>query len=353
MSTIIDSGAGVRADRDQRAVVLWLYAVAALVFVMIVVGGITRLTESGLSMVEWRPVTGWLPPLSEAAWQAEFEKYKAFPEYQKVNAGMSLADFKTIYAWEFAHRLLGRIIGLAFFAPLVFFLATGRIRRSQAPWFIFLLLAGGSQGALGWYMVQSGLIDNPDVSQYRLAAHLFLAFAIYALLIWTAWALRGRGAAPPAVTAGFRTAATVFGVLAAVQIVIGAFVAGTNAGFAYSTWPTMDGDLIPPYMFDTSPWWLAAFEDVTTIQFLHRTVGYLIAAAAVWLFFAGRRIGRPARSAATAALHLVLIQIVLGIATLLMVVPVWLGALHQAMAVLVWTAAVYALRMGWTGRRPA
>lgn len=351
MSSIAESR--IATDGDRRAVVIWLYGVAALVFVMVVVGGITRLTESGLSMVEWHPVTGWLPPLSDAAWQAEFEKYKNFPEYLKVNAGMSLDDFKMIYAWEFGHRLLGRIIGIAFFVPLVFFLVTGRIRRSEAPWFVFLLIAGGSQGALGWYMVQSGLIDNPDVSQYRLAAHLFLAFAIYALLVWTAWAVR-RGAAPaPAIPSGFRRAATVLAVLTAVQIVIGAFVAGTNAGFAYSTWPTMDGDLIPPYMFETSPWWLAAFEDITTIQFLHRVTGYLVGFAALALFLVGRRGSGTARRAGTAAFHLVILQIVLGIATLLMVVPVWLGALHQATALLVWTAAVFALRLGWIGRRGA
>lgn len=351
MSSIAQSG--VRAAGDRRAVVYWLYAVAALVFLMVVVGGITRLTESGLSMVEWHPVTGWLPPLSDQAWQAEFDKYKAFPEYLKVNGWMSLDDFKTIYAWEFGHRLLGRIIGIAFFVPMVFFLVTGRIRRSEAPWFVFLLLAGGSQGALGWYMVQSGLIDRPDVSQYRLAAHLFLAVSIYALLVWTAWALRAEGRPTPALPRRFRGVATLLAVLVGVQIILGAFVAGTNAGFAYSTWPTMDGDLVPPGLFETSPWWIAAFEDITTIQFLHRITGYMVGLTAFWLFLTARRGSGTARRAGTAAFHLVVVQILLGIATLLMVVPVWLGALHQATALLVWTATVFALRLGWVGRSEA
>lgn len=329
----------------RTAVAVWLFAVAGLVFLMIVVGGITRLTESGLSMVEWKPVTGWLPPLSAEAWQAEFDKYKAFPEYQKVNRGMTMTEFQTIYAWEFGHRLLGRIIGLAFFVPMVFFILTGRIRGRETFWFLFLLIAGGSQGALGWYMVQSGLVDDPDVSQYRLAAHLGLAFAIFGLLWLTALKVRPEGRVARNATGNLTAPAVVVAVLVFIQIVIGAFVAGTNAGFTINTWPSMDGDIIPPGLFDMDPWWLAAFEDVVTIQFLHRVTAYLIVAAAIWLFVRFRYSGEGCTGGMLLAA--VGLQVVLGIATLLAVVPVWLGALHQATAVAVWAISLSALRSAW------
>lgn len=334
-------------EASRSAVVTWLFIVAALVFVMVVVGGITRLTESGLSMTDWHPVTGWLPPLSEAAWQAEFDKYKAFPEYQKVNLGMTLDEFKTIYAWEFGHRLLGRIIGLAFFLPMAFFMLTGRIRRREIPWFLFLLVAGGSQGALGWFMVQSGLVDRPDVSQYRLAAHLTLAFAIYALLLWTAWSLREEGRTRPA-HAVMRTPATILAALVLLQIVIGAFVAGINAGHIYNTWPLMDGALVPEGLFAEGSGLAAVFDDHLTIQFIHRVTAYALLAVAVWTMLRGRRAGGRARPAAVGVMHAIALQIVLGIATLVLVVPIWLGALHQATALLVWTAALWLARLAWT-----
>jgi len=324
----------------RRSLALWLFAVAALVFLMVVVGGITRLTESGLSMVEWRPVTGWLPPLSDQAWQAEFDKYKAFPEYQKVNRGMTLGEFQTIFAWEFGHRLLGRIIGLAFFLPMVWFMLRGVIRRPEVPWFLFLLLAGGSQGLLGWYMVQSGLIDDPDVSQYRLAAHLSLAVAIYGLLVWTGLNVRsGRSVASWGGSGrGFFLTMLVF-----LQIVMGAFVAGTNAGFAFNDWPLMDGALVPDGLFSTSPWWLSLFEDIGTIQFTHRLLAYGLIVAVLLTFLQSRAGPAPQRKASAALLHGVLLQSALGVATLWLVVPVWLGALHQATATLVWTAALLLL----------
>jgi len=335
---------------SRRAVVTWLFIVAALVFIMVVVGGITRLTESGLSMTDWHPVTGWLPPLSDAAWQAEFDKYKAFPEYQKVNLGMTLDEFKMIYAWEFSHRLLGRIIGLAFFVPMAFFILTGRIRRREIPWFLFLLVAGGSQGALGWFMVQSGLIDRPDVSQYRLAAHLTLAFSIYALLLWTAWSVREEGRDRQALT-GMRTPAIILAALVLLQIVIGAFVAGINAGHIYNTWPLMDGALVPDGLFAEGPGLAALFDDHLTIQFVHRLVAYTLFGVAIWTMLRGRRVGGRAKSASTGVMHVLTLQILLGIATLVMVVPVWLGALHQATALLVWTAALWLVRLAWTDAR--
>ncbi len=323
---------------------------AALVFIMVVVGGITRLTESGLSMVEWKPVTGWLPPLSAEAWQAEFDKYKAFPEYQKVNLGMTLDEFKTIYAWEFSHRLLGRIIGLVFFVPMAIFMLTGRIRRKEIPWFLFLLVAGGSQGALGWFMVQSGLIDRPDVSQYRLAAHLTLAFLIYALLLWTAWSVREEGRERLALGA-MRTPSAILAALVLLQIVVGAFVAGINAGHIYNTWPLMDGALVPDGLFAQGSGLAALFDDHLSIQFVHRVVAYALLGVAAWTMLRGRRVGGRARSASMGVIHVIALQILLGIATLVMVVPVWLGALHQATALLVWTAALWLLRLAWTDAR--
>ncbi|MDF1730097.1 MAG: COX15/CtaA family protein [Minwuia sp.] len=335
---------------SRRAVVTWLFIVAALVFIMVVVGGITRLTESGLSMTDWHPVTGWLPPLSDAAWQAEFDKYKAFPEYQKVNLGMTLDEFKMIYAWEFSHRLLGRIIGLAFFVPMAFFMLTGRIRRQEIPWFLFLLVAGGSQGALGWFMVQSGLVDRPDVSQYRLAAHLALAFSIYALLLWTAWSLREEGRDRQALS-GMRTPAIILAALVLLQIVIGAFVAGINAGHIYNTWPLMDGALVPDGLFAGGPGLAALFDDHLTIQFVHRILAYTLLGVAIWTMLRGRRVGGRAKSASMGVMHAIILQILLGIATLVMVVPVWLGALHQATALLIWTAALWLVRLAWTDAR--
>jgi cytochrome c oxidase assembly protein subunit 15 len=344
MTSIATSG----TTSGRQAVAIWLFAVAGLVFLMIVVGGITRLTESGLSMVEWKPVTGWLPPLSTEAWQAEFDKYKAFPEYQKVNRGMTMDEFQMIYAWEFGHRLLGRIIGLAFFVPMVFFMLTGRIRGRETFWYLFLLIAGGSQGLLGWYMVQSGLVDNPDVSQYRLAAHLGLAFLIFGLLWLTALEVRREVRPERASAVGLLAPAALLNILVFLQIVIGAFVAGTNAGFTINTWPSMDGDLIPPGLFDLQPWWLSAFEDVVTIQFLHRMTAYLIVIVAVWTFFRCRRC--DARRAGIVVLHVVTLQVALGIATLLAVVPVWLGALHQAMAVIVWATGLTVLHISQSAR---
>lgn len=347
-----NSASGTFALQPGRAaVVAWLFIVAALIFVMVVVGGITRLTESGLSMVEWHPVTGWLPPLSDAAWQVEFDKYRAFPEYQQVNRGMSLDDFKAIYYWEYGHRLLGRIIGVVFAVPFVLFVLSGRIRRHEVPWFTFLFAAGGAQGALGWFMVQSGLVDRPDVSQYRLAAHLLLAFCIYGLIVWTAWRIREEGTGRIAVP-GMTGLATALCILVLVQIALGAFVAGTNAGLVYNTWPLMDGKLVPDGLFVFDPVWLAPFEDHLTIQFLHRVTAYAVLAVAIHAWLRARK-GGDARVRRTAGglAHGVLFQVAVGIATLLLAVPVWLGAVHQATALLIWTAVLRLLFIARTDAR--
>ncbi|MEP3244893.1 MAG: COX15/CtaA family protein [Sneathiella sp.] len=321
----------------------WLLIVALLVFSMVILGGVTRLTNSGLSMVEWRPVTGWLPPLTEMAWNAEFDKYKAFPEYQKVNHGMTLSEFKEIFAFEYGHRLLGRIIGLAFFVPFVVFFLFGKIQMSLVPRLLGLFILGGAQGVMGWVMVKSGLVDHPDVSHYRLTAHLGLACLIFCALLWTALDLlypkAGPGGRPQAV---LKWARIVFG-LVFLQILIGGFVAGLNAGFIYNEWPMMGEGFLPDDLFSLSPIYLNFLENIATIQFTHRMTAYLVILAAITLYFVGRvpGIGDRARSGIMMLMLAILLQVGLGIWTLLAVVPVLLGALHQAGGMIVLGLSVY------------
>lgn len=319
---------------NARMIARWLRYMALLVALMVVIGGLTRLTNSGLSMVEWRPVTGWLPPLSEAAWQAEFEKYRQFPEYQKINIGMTLAGFQEIYWLEYIHRLLGRVIGVAFFVPLVWFWVRNRIPPGVLPHLILMLALGGAQGALGWFMVKSGLVDHPDVSHYRLTAHLGLAILIFGYLLWGAFSLQRH----PAITmpANFLGALMAFAVF--VQFLSGGLVAGMNAGLAHNTWPLMEGKFIPDGLGAIEPAWLNIFENALTVQFQHRMGAYLLLALGLFVSF------RLRDQAATVWRHglltAIVIQAGLGIATLLEGVPVALGALHQAGALLVFTCAI-------------
>jgi len=324
-----------------HAIRLWLYAVAALVFTMVLVGGATRLTESGLSITEWRPVMGTLPPLSENEWQAEFEKYRAIPQYRELNRGMSLEEFKTIYWWEWAHRLLGRLVGVAFLLPFLSFLWRGWVAPGLQPrlWFIFAL--GALQGAVGWWMVASGLADRVEVSQYRLATHLILACAIYVALIWTAQRLEQR----PALLVPGRVRATAAGLLVLVlaQIYLGALVAGLRAGYIYNTWPLIDGALLPDAarLFIDTPLWRNFFENTLTVQFDHRMLGYAIVAGALLhaLDVAGAAKKGPALTGAIALLAAVTLQAGLGIWTLLGRVPLPIALAHQAMAMVVLTVA--------------
>ena len=271
---------GNLADAHARAIRLWLYAVAALVLAMVLVGGATRLTEFGLSITEWKPVMGTLPPLSAGDWQDAFEKYQAIPQYRALNAGMSLDEFKTIYWWEWTHRLLGRLIGAAFLLPFVWFLWRGWVAPALRPrlWFIFGL--GALQGAVGWWMVASGLAERTEVSQYRLATHLILACAIYAALIWTARRLCPDRLVPLAGEgrdgARLRVGAIVLLVLVLAQIYLGALVAGLRAGYAYNTWPLIDGALVPDaaQLFFVKPLWRNFFKNLLTVQFDHRLLAY-------------------------------------------------------------------------------
>lgn len=324
---------------DNRPVALWLFAVSVLLLAMVVLGGVTRLTNSGLSITEWKPVTGVLPPLSEAAWAAEFESYRGIPEYQLINKGMGLEGFKRIYWYEWSHRLLGRAIGLAFALPFLWFLLRGRLERPMAWRLAAILALGGSQGALGWFMVMSGLSDRVDVSQYRLAAHLGLAFVIQAATFWTAldlWRPAARSARPGRI-AGPAVAAVA---LVFVQVILGAFVAGTDAGFAYNTWPLMDGDWIPAGLLTYQPAWLDLFENTITIQFVHRHFALVVGLAVAVLWLAARRRAPASAGAADLLMGAMAGQILLGIATLVLVVPVWLGALHQAGAFILFTASL-------------
>ncbi|MDP1729711.1 MAG: COX15/CtaA family protein [Devosia sp.] len=317
------------ADR-LRPVRVWLYGIAALVLLMVVVGGATRLTGSGLSITSWKPIAGAIPPLSDADWLAEFEAYRQIPQFQILNAWMNIEDFKSIFWWEWAHRFLGRIIGFAFAIPFLVFLVQKRFTWDLAMPLVGLFVLGGFQGFLGWWMVSSGLSELTSVSQYRLAAHLGAASLLFIALIWVARRLR------PARAAAAVTAWPIALLLALVilQIVAGAFVAGLDAGMGYNTWPLMDGALIPSGLDAISPLWRNFFENAPTVQFTHRAIAYLILAYASFLLW------RQNRAGGLAGVHgwlprialLVLLQAALGIATLLASVPISLALAHQALA---------------------
>jgi cytochrome c oxidase assembly protein subunit 15 len=333
---------GLAEYSRTRPIRLWLYFVAVLVLAMVLVGGATRLTESGLSITEWKPVMGVLPPLRDAQWLAAFQKYQAIPQYHALNAAMSLAEFKTIYWWEWTHRLLGRLIGVAFLLPFLWFLWRGWLEPSLRPrlWFIFAL--GAAQGVVGWWMVASGLSDRVEVSHYRLATHLILACAIYVALLWTAQRLDKAQLQPAAPRVRFAALALL--VLVLLQIYLGALVAGMRAGYAYNTWPLIDGTLLPnpAQLFFDTPWWRNFFDNALTVQFDHRIVAYLILVCALWHAFDVARAEQTAaaRAGAFVLLAVVALQAALGIATLLLVVPLPLALLHQAMAMLVLTIGV-------------
>lgn len=340
-------------ERTSYAIALWLLGCCALIFAMVVLGGVTRLTGSGLSMVDWQPIMGVLPPLTAADWQAVFERYREFPEYQFVNRGMSLEEFKTIFWFEYWHRVLGRLIGIAFLIPFVYFALRRRIERRLYPKLATMFVLGGLQGLLGWYMVKSGLVDDPHASQYRLTAHLALAFAIYGYMLWTALGLLG-AAATEFVPAGVRRFAMATLVVVGAMIVSGGFVAGTRAGFIMNTFPDMQGEWLPGGLFALEPLWRNFFENAVSIQFWHR-VGALTAAIAVvtlWLMVTATLTGRRARRAVNLLAAAVALQITLGIATLLSKVPVVLGAAHQGGALLLLTAALFALRALYPASRP-
>lgn len=323
---------GARAPGD-RAVRLWLFFVAALVLAMVTVGGATRLTDSGLSITEWQPILGAIPPLTEAHWQEAFAKYQQIPEYHLVNKGMSLEAFKAIYWWEWSHRFLGRMIGLAFALPFAVFWYLGALRPGYWKKLAGVLALGGLQGAIGWYMVKSGLVDRVDVSQYRLALHLSVAFLILSLVVWLGLELGDEERAEPDAAAArpFSLAPVIVGAIF-LQVVLGAFVASLKGGLVYNTWPTMGGTFVPDDIGAVEPWYLNPFENPVTAQFDHRLVAYAVVALVAletWRTFA-RTASREARLSAALLLAGVLAQAALGIWTLLEAVPLGLGIAHQA-----------------------
>jgi cytochrome c oxidase assembly protein subunit 15 len=318
--------ADIAPTRDRlRPVRIWLYCIALLVLAMVAVGGITRLTGSGLSIVEWKPISGTLPPLSEAEWQADFEAYQQIPQYQFVNKGMSLAEFKFIFFWEWFHRALGRIIGLAFAVPFLVFLVQRRFTWSLAAPLAGLFVLGGLQGALGWWMVTSGLTELTSVSQYRLAAHLTAALLLFIALVWVARRLTPDRAIARAED---RPAALILLGLIVLQVAAGAFVAGLDAGMGYNTWPLMDGALVPDGLGVMEPWWKNLFENALTVQFVHRTLAYVIVLYVGALYLWRRGDGGWLPRIAL----LVVLQVALGIGTLVLQVPLSLALGHQALA---------------------
>jgi heme a synthase len=343
MSDVSKNTAVLAAPNGSRPLALWLFIVTAFLVAMIVVGGGTRLTDSGLSITEWKPVTGAIPPLSETAWQAEFEKYQQIPEYRLQNRGMSMAEFKTIYRWEWGHRLLGRLIGFVVLIPMLGFAIKGQITRWLGRRLLLLLGFGAFQGALGWWMVSSGLgglDDRLDVSAYRLATHMGMALIILGFAFWTALDVR-QGDRPAQTDKGFARIATGFMALVWIQAILGAFVAGTDGGFINNTWPMMDGGFLPEGYGRLSPFWRNFFETPAAAQFDHRMGAYLVLTCAVLMALAAWRRANPAiKRASGLVLALVCAQVLLGIWTLLAVTPVPLGMAHQALGALVFLGTV-------------
>ena len=328
-----------------RRIALWLLVCCAMVFGAVVIGGITRLTDSGLSITQWQPLMGALPPLGVAEWARVFALYQTSPQYAEINAGMTLADFKLIFWWEWVHRLWGRLIGVVFLLPFLWFVATGQVNRRLGGRLVLLFILGGLQGALGWYMVQSGLVDDPTVSQYRLTAHLALALVILAAMLITALRLLFPSADPVAdIRRGnLRALSAVATWALAITILSGGFMAGTDAGLTYNSFPLMDGDLLPEGYFLVEPWYANPFENITAIQFNHRWLAMATFAVIIALWWRSRWVVLlpRARRLANALAVLALGQVVLGIATLLLAVPVTLAAAHQANAVVLLSAMVW------------
>ncbi len=328
-----------------RALRIWLGAIALLIVAMILVGGATRLTESGLSITEWKPVTGAIPPLSEMDWQNAFEAYKQIPQYTELNRGMSLDEFKTIYWWEWAHRFLGRLIGLVFFVPFVAFWLAGYLPRALLPRLIGLFVLGGLQGAIGWYMVMSGLVDRTSVSQYRLMIHFGIAVAILGYTLWILFGLgrEGQGRRLPAHQSAVPYVSGLVLTLIFLQLLAGALVAGLDAGMGYNTWPLINGAFVPDGLGSASPWYLNLFENGLTVQFNHRMLAYALVLAtlaqAVWLGLS--RAPQILFGTALTLAVLTLMQATLGVWTLLLAVPISLGLAHQAGAIAVFVVALY------------
>lgn len=323
----------IREERNRTMVRYWLYFICLMVAAMVIVGGATRLTDSGLSITEWKPLLGIFPPLSNADWLSEFEKYKLIPEYTQINKGMSIVEFKAIYWWEWGHRFLGRMIGFAFAGPMLFFWVTNRLERGLKPRLLLLLAMGGAQGFIGWWMVSSGLVDRTDVSQYRLAAHLLLACLIFAYALWIARGLANHSDQPSSPLA--RALAPLVVAFIFIQIFLGALVAGLDAGLAFNDWPLMDGAIIPESLFVDTPWWINFFENPKLVQFVHRMSGYELVVLIVINMFVtliGAN-GATHQRRSIILTAIVCVQLALGVVTLILQVPLDWALLHQLGAI--------------------
>lgn len=325
----------------RKPIAIWLLICCAMVFGTLVVGGVTRLTDSGLSIVEWQPLLGAIPPLTHDDWLLMFEKYKQIPQFHQVNHDMTLEGFQYIFWWEWAHRQIGRAIGLVFFIPLVWFWVRGSIPQGYKWKLVGFLILGGLQGAMGWYMVKSGLVNDVRVSQYRLTAHLGLAFLVFGLMLWTALGLLRERSSRPYTPAGVRQFALLVLGVVSLMVLSGGFVAGIRAGLAYNTFPLMNGHLIPPDLFAIEPWWLNFFNNITTVQFDHRMIAYALMVLVPMLWWKVLHQAPQAKGAANAMLGMFVVQVALGIATLLHAVPVSLASLHQAGAMILFAKLIY------------
>lgn len=338
-----------KSAQHHMPIAIWLLICCALVFAMVVVGGVTRLTGSGLSIVEWQPIVGSVPPISQEDWEVLLEKYRQIPQYEQVNKGMTLDAFKGIFWWEYFHRLLGRLIGLVYFVPFVYFMVRKRVDRVLGVKLLGIFVLGALQGLMGWYMVMSGLADNIYVSQYRLTAHLGLAFIIYAAMFWVATGLispANTHLSDPLSIHKLKRFAQVLTGLIFIMVLSGGLVAGIHAGRAYNTFPLMDGFLIPPAMFVLEPWYRNFFDNITTVQFDHRLIAWLLIFSIPWFWVRAKRLSLSwsGRLACHLLLLMLFIQVGLGITTLLLSVPLTFAAAHQAGAVLLFTAALWVCR---------
>jgi cytochrome c oxidase assembly protein subunit 15 len=341
-----------KEKENSRAIGRWLAVWAAMVALLVLIGGATRLTESGLSITEWQPVSGVIPPLNDAQWTTEFEKYQRIPQYQLLNHGMSIGEFKSIFLWEYVHRLWARLLGIALALPLLWFALKRRLPREIWPRLVGLLVLLGLQGALGWWMVSSGLSVRTSVSQYRLAAHLMTALALYAFTVWTAAELiEPRGARAADANKSLSRNLVVLALMVPLTAASGAFVAGLRAGKIYNTFPLMGARFVPPEYAQLEPWWRNLFENPAAVQFNHRLLATTTFVLALWVWFAARRsVNARLVRASSLVLFAALVQVSLGITTLLMSVPVLLGVAHQAGAVALLTASLLALHAN--GSRP-
>ena len=337
---MLNSSLSLHQESYNRQIAWWLIICAAVIFGMILLGGVTRLTDSGLSMVDWKPIRGVIPPITQADWQAMFLKYQQFPEYQKTNFNMTLEQFKPIFMYEYLHRMLGRFIGIIFVLPFLFFYFTKRIVPGLTPRLLVMLVLGGSQGVLGWYMVKSGLVDNPHVSHYRLTAHLGMAVFIYGFIFWTVLDLLAPVASQPKHLKRF--AYSLSGLIF-LMILSGGLVAGTRAGIPYPTWPLMGDSFIPPGLYSLQPFWLSAFEDMLTIQFNHRMFAYLI--VGLVCTFAYQALKSDLQGSLKVGIYcfigLLFLQVSLGISTLIFYIPVPIAAAHQVCAVALLSASLF------------